>query len=169
MTATLAGAVGLLVAGAALLACAAIFRRGLRPRSLGASGSAAAPAAAVNLLVQIDRGSVHASDDAPGRTISVPQGTTVRALVARVLAEGYLPGIAGGQATWVVESSAAGAPAASQPIAVTAQQWAEAVFLVPADVSLAAHFGATPPRLHWRYRCQDDPDAVVAALQGPPR
>lgn len=126
------------------------------------------------MIVQIDRRSVHASDDAPSRRISVAPDTTLRALVALATADSFLPGISGGKATWVVESSGAGAGAGSNagggatlwPVAVCAQQWAEVKFLAAAEVSVAAHFGAMLPRLNFSYRSQQDPETVVAALGG---
>ncbi|MEO6281380.1 hypothetical protein [Roseateles sp.] len=151
-----------LMAGLAMLPCAAIFYLGLR---LGSRGRASTHAAAVNLTVRIERGTVHASDDAPSRRITVPPGTTLRALVALALEDLSNARIAGGKATWIVESSGAGAGAALQPIAVCAQQWTGVRFLIPADGSVAAHFGATLPRLNLRYRGQDDPEDALAALR----
>lgn len=159
-----------LVAGLALLPCAAIFYLGLRIGQRTAP--AGTPTDQVNLVVQIDRTGVHASDDAPSSRISVAPATTLRALVALATADRFPPGISGGEATWIVESSGAGACAYSaadggatrRPVAVCAQQWPEVKFLVAADVSVAAHFGAVLPRLYFDYRSQQDPDAVVAAL-----
>ncbi|MEO8059856.1 MAG: hypothetical protein ABI671_16200 [Burkholderiales bacterium] len=164
-----------LIAGAALLPCAAIFYLGLRLGSRSARGNASIPDAAANMEVQVERGSVHASDDAPSKRLSVSPNTTLRAMVELAIADSYLPNISGGNATWIVESSGAGAGAgagastALRPIAVIAQQWAEVKLLVAADVSIAAHFGATLPRLNVRYRCQEDPDAIVAALEAADR
>ncbi len=136
------------------------------------AGNASRPDAAVNLVVQIERRSVHASDEPPSRRISVSPDTTLRALVALASADRYLPDISGGKATWVVESSGAGVGegfnagggATLRPVAVCAQQWAEVTFLVAAEVSVATHFGAMLPKLNFSYRAQQDPDAVVAAL-----
>lgn len=170
-----------LIAGIALVPCAAVFYVGLLLASRGAGGSASARNAAAPLLVQVERSTVHASDDAPSKQISVPAHTTLRALVALAIDDGSIPSISGGKATWIVESSGAGvgvgvggvagagtgvgAGASLRPIAVFAQQWTDVKFLVPVGDSVASHFGQSPPRLHLHYRCQDDPHAVVAALE----
>ena len=65
------------------------------------------------MVVHIDRTDVHASDDAPSSRISVAPHTTPRALVALATADRFLPGISGDKATWVAESSGAGASADS--------------------------------------------------------
>ena len=163
-----------LMAGVALLPCAAVFYLGLQIGSRTAHGRTPTNGAVVNVVVQIDRSGVHASDDAPSSRISVAPDTTLRALVALATADRFLPGISGGRATWVVESSGAGAGASAastadgggtrRPVAVCAQQWPEVKFLVAAEVSVAAHFGTVLPRLNFNYRSQQDPDAVVAAL-----
>jgi hypothetical protein len=165
-----------LIAGLALLPCAAIFYFGLQIGSRTAPGPTPKKEAVVDMVVQIDRTDVHASDDAPSRRISVAPDTTLRALLALATADTFLPSISGGKATWVVESSGAGAGAGAgadstadggatrRPVAVCAQQWPEVKFLVTAEVSVATHFGAVPPRLNFHYRSQQDPDAVVAAL-----
>ena len=45
-----------------------------------------------------------------------------------------------------------------------AQQWLEVKFLVEAEVSVYALFGAGLPRLKHNYRSQQAQDAIVAAL-----
>jgi hypothetical protein len=158
-----------LMAGLALLPCAAIFYIGLRFGTRRQRAPVSTPAATAELLVHVERGSVHASDDAPPRQVRVPPQTTLHELLAVVMADGYLPRISGGQATWVVASSSATAGDALQPIAVCAQQWDRVMFLLPADVAVATHFGTTRPQLTFTYRCQDDPDAVAARLKAAPR
>ena len=161
-----------LIAGAALLPCAAVFYLGLQIGSPTARGGTPMDEAVVNTVVHIDRTGVHASDDAPSSWISVAPHTTLRALVTLATADRFLPGISGGKATRVVESSGASATADStagggatrRPVAVCAQRWPEVKFLMEAEVSVAAHFGAVLPRLNFNYRSQQDPDAVVAAL-----
>ncbi len=126
-----------------------------------------------DLEMRVERGTVHASDDAPSKQISVAPGTTVRAMVATAIADAYLPSITGGKATWIVESSGAGRGAetpnacgtALRPIAVCAQQWTEVKFLIDADVLVGTHFGETLPLLNLRYRCQAEPETVLRELQ----
>lgn len=151
-----------LIAGIALAPCAAIFYVGMRLGSRSVHARTSMDGTDENIVVQVERGNVHASDDAPSKRISVPLDTTLRALVALAISDRYIPSITGGKATWVVESSGDGT--ALRPIAVCAQQWADVVFLVPDGVSVATHFGAMQPRLNLSYRCQDDPAAVAAAL-----
>ena len=157
-----------LIAGIALLPCATIFYAGLRVGrrcTRATRGGAATHDPKANVVVQIERGSVHASDEAPSKHISVPPDTAVSAMVSLAIADRYMPSIAGGQATWIVESSGAGAGTALRPIAVWAQQWQEVKFLIAADVSVAAHFGTGLSRLNLNYRCQDNPNTVLAALK----
>lgn len=153
-----------LMAGFALVPCAAIFALGLW---LGSRSRRALVDNTVDMVVHVERGTVHASDDAPPKQIIVQPHTTLRAMLALAIADSYLPGISGGKATWVVESSGGRAlvdPAnALRPIAVCAQQWTAATFLVPASTTVAAHFRGRTPRLNLRYRCQAEPHAVVAA------
>jgi len=87
------------------------------------------------------------------------------------MGDGYMPSINGGQATWIVESTGhcADSGEAIRPIGVWAQQWVEVKFLVPAATSVAVHFGAGPKRLNLHYRCQEDPVAVLAALEASQR
>jgi len=153
--------------GMALVPCAAIFYLGLRVGLRGARSRASQHDAAANVVVQIERGTVHASDDAPSKQISIAPRTTLREMVALAIADSDLPSISGGMATWVVESSGncADVGMALRPIGVWAQQWAQVKFLVPVDISVAAHFGSGPKRLNLRYRCQTDPDAVFMALR----
>lgn len=163
-----------LMLGVALVPCGAVFLIGMvlsspftrrRPAAGGASATRPdAPPAAPTLVVQIDRGSVHASDDAHSRRIALRPDTTLRAMIESALAEGFLPSISGGRATWVVESSGAVAGAGGKAIAVCAQQWREPVFLIPDDTPIAMHFGTAAPRLNFDYRCQVDPDEAVSEL-----
>nr|WP_295786468.1 hypothetical protein [Rhodoferax sp.] len=157
-----------LVLGLAILPCAAIFYIGMklnaRMRCGRGKSSATSDALTGPLNVQVERGSVHASDEAPPRRIGVQSGTTIRTMLELATADAYLPRISGGKATWVVESTSAGGGKIFVPIAVCAQQWAEPAFLALADSSVAAHFGSSALCLNFRYRCQDDPDAVLAEM-----
>ena len=157
-----------LMFGAALLPCAAVFYLGMRLKPRVPSRSAAtewpATAPSASLTVQVERGSVHASDDAPSRRIALPAGATLRELLASALADAYLPTISGGRATWIVEASG-GSGGGFAPIAVCAQEWPAPFFLVEADRAAAGQFGDAVAVLNFRYRGQDDPDAVVGDLK----
>ena len=71
-----------LIAGAALLPCAAVFYLGLQIGSRTPRGGTPTDEAVVNMVVHIDRTGVHASADAPSSRISVAPHTTLRAPVA---------------------------------------------------------------------------------------
>lgn len=72
------------------------------------------------LEVAIDRDSVHAGDDlgSHATSITLDPSATLRALIEVIQDAGYLPGINGGKATWIICSS-------DKPIGVLAQQWPE--------------------------------------------
>jgi hypothetical protein len=156
-----------LMFGLVMLPCAAIFYVGMKLNARAARmyGESKSDAVTELLTVQVDRNSVHASDEAPPKRITVQPDATIRTMLELATAEAYLPSISGGKATWVVESAAAGAGVAFVPIALCAQQWAEPVFLVASDSSVAALFGSATPRLYFRYRCQEDPSAVLAEIR----
>lgn len=158
----------MLMAGAALMpvvllgwAVLALVRRIARGR---VETPSTATFGTLPLTVLVERGSVHASDDAPSRQIAVPPGSTLRALIESAIANAYLPRISGGKATWIVESNGGGAGTGFAPVAVCAQQWATPVLLAPAGTTVAGHFGRVTPRLNLRYRCQDDPHTVLAEV-----
>lgn len=155
----------------ALLPCGAIVALGFAAGSLAhrrdgrpATGAAArahggAPVdTAAPWRVRIDRDGVHASDEPRAETIAVPPGTTWLALLDRVGARRYLPAIRGGHATWVAELRGRAAPV---PIGVCAQQWPAPRLLV-ADAVARPPWGEAHVSLHFRYLCQQDPDAVFA-------
>lgn len=102
--------------------------------------------------IHLTRDSVAAGDDidAPHHlSTSVPISTSALSLVQSVLEHGYLPRIAGGEATWVISSH--------EPFAVCAQQWTmpKALTLPPSIEALASEDGAV--RLHFSYLAQVDP------------
>jgi uncharacterized protein (DUF58 family) len=156
----------MLMLGTALLPVAALVYVALMLRARRhrrAAETDAPPAGGMTpLTVQIERDGVHASDDAWPKQIVVDPGTTLRAMLGLAMADGFLPGISGGRATWVVEPSRDGIALA--PLAVCAQQWAQPAFLQAPDTTVAAHFGRAAPGLRFRYRCQADPDAIFAEI-----
>ena len=116
--------------------------------------------------IRIDRDCVHASDDGDARTIAVDDAATHFELFRQLRAAAYLPSIAGGRATWVIESSAAQPP----EIGVWAQEWPEARLLVP-DTDWPDDVAGAPVTLKFVYRTQEDPqrvfDDLVAARRPP--
>ena len=100
--------------------------------------------------------------DAPhALVLPIAGGESVRDIV-RMFGTSYLASIAGGQATWILETG--GRPA--RPLAVLAQQWWRPRFLVAPDIRVTAyiHQGILP-HLYLKYWCQVDPERVFGCLQ----
>jgi hypothetical protein len=120
------------------------------------------------LVIGIDRDSVHAGDDLESHrtSITLDPAVTLRTLFEEIQGMGYLPGISGGKATWIICSS-------GKQIGVLAQQWPEPKLVIPAESILSQYFGDTEPRLLFRYWCQKDPDEVFSHIkighEPPPR
>ena len=110
--------------------------------------------------VAIDRDSVHAGDDlgSHATSITLDPSATLRALIEVIQEAGYLPGINGGKATWIIWSS-------DKPIGVLAQQWPAPKLTVLPDSTVDQYFGNTEPRLLFRYWCQADPDEVFSNIK----
>jgi hypothetical protein len=108
--------------------------------------------------IMIWRDSVAMGDDADAPhewRLPLDPGATAGAVVEALLRARYLPSIAGGEATWIVEGA--------RPLAVVAQQWEAPRWLVPPETPVAAlRRPAGPPDLEVRYWCQADPDRVRA-------
>ncbi|MFZ6777906.1 hypothetical protein ACO0LD_13835 [Undibacterium sp. Ji83W] len=115
------------------------------------------------LHIRIDRDSVHAGDDtvSHAENIAVPANTSLASLLEQIRVGNFLPSISGGKATWMIESS--GSP--FKTIGVLAQQWQEPCVIIDAAVDVAQHFAGQQANLFFRYRCQIDPDTVLAQLQ----
>jgi hypothetical protein len=76
-------------------------------------------------LLNVERESVCAGDDidAPHtRRFAVAAGASLAEAISEIVVAGYLAPIAGGKATWIVETG--------KPVAVVAQQWKSPKFLV---------------------------------------
>lgn len=108
------------------------------------------------LKIRITRDSVAAGDDydAPHeKVLSLRDGSTLINVLREVWSVGYLPLIAGGRATWVVE--------ASEPLAVIAQEWPKPRFL-----SAVLRLPSVPLSIHFAYLAQESPEQVLARLEG---
>jgi hypothetical protein len=96
--------------------------------------------------------------DAPHEwAVAIPPEAPIRSLVSKILERKYLATIGGGRATWIVEGK--------RPVAVLAQQWRDARWLVEADspiMTLRREGGR--PDFKIRYWCQIDPEEVYACL-----
>jgi len=109
---------------------------------------------------------VHPGDDcdAPHEiTITISNDESLESVIRRVGSSGYLARISGGKATWIVESG-------SRALAVVAQQWPVARFLVAADHRVLSVLSPDAScDLNFIYWCQADPDDVFDCLnQGKP-
>jgi hypothetical protein len=114
------------------------------------------------LHVRIDRDSVHAGDDFEPHVsaLSANPTDTLASLLQAIRQSGWLPGIARGEATWVIESSGGH----TNPIGVLAQQWSTPKLTVPLEATLHAHFGVHEASLNFRYWCQADPELVFECI-----
>lgn len=114
----------------------------------------------LHMKIYVSRRSVAAGDDinAPNSdSLSVPDGTDLGKIVRGIAQSGYLPKIAGGQATWSVTSNV--------PVAIVAQQWAEPRMLDPLNLNeLDLRDGIL--RLYFNYHAQIDPETVYKVFWG---
>jgi hypothetical protein len=116
----------------------------------------------LHMKVYASRGSVAAGDDvdAPhGRRFWFFGSPSLERILKKISRSGYLPSIAGGQATWSVTSNV--------PVAVIAEQWAEPrmISLRPDDLKrLDQEQGIL--KLRFDYHAQLDPDSVYRNLTG---
>ncbi|GAB2902307.1 hypothetical protein GCM10027046_34220 [Uliginosibacterium flavum] len=120
------------------------------------------------LTVHLNRDSVHPGDDLESHasTIQVESQVSIGEVLEQVK-RSYLPGIAGGQATWIISCSGKG----PSPLGVLAQQWKEPKLRVSLSVVVSEVLDTTRPSLTFDYWCQKDPDLVfnrIAAGKEPP-
>lgn len=112
------------------------------------------------MTIRMTRDSVCMADDvdAPHETfMEVQDDLSMAEIIGLISRSGYLASIAGGMASWSVESG--------RPIAVVAQQWAEPKMLVDSGKDGTAQLKVgSSLQLHFRYHAQEDPDAVLATL-----
>jgi hypothetical protein len=115
------------------------------------------------LEVRLDRDSVHAGDDFESHESSIvlSDSLSVEAAIAEIRSNGYLPTIAGGKATWLIESTGTG----KRCIGVLAQQWVVPRLFIPASTSLKSHFGMAEPSFSFIYWCQANPATVYSAVK----
>jgi hypothetical protein len=91
---------------------------------------------------------------------SVSSSSTVLDMLNAAWRACPLAGIAGGQATWLIDVGNYGAC-----IGVMAQQWSQPKLLIAPDTNAADLFAGGEASLYFRYWCQCDPGAVFDALQ----
>ena len=114
------------------------------------------------MRIYATRGSVAAGDDADAphaRHFDFPEGTSLEDALAQIQAARYLPGIAGGQASW--------SAASHRPVAVLAQQWDRPRLLVPWPAgSQALDWQNGTLRLHFNYHAQVEPETIYRVFWG---
>ena len=111
----------------------------------------------------VDRDSVSAGDDCQSHEslFSTSRGTSVVEFLREARRASPLASIAGGQATWLIDTKGSGEGC----IGVVAQQWAEPRLLIPRDTTVEEVYGRCHPTVFFRYWCQASPEAVLDALK----
>ena len=109
------------------------------------------------ISIRVDRDSVHQGDDLDSHaiTVAMPAGTTVGEMLQHLREIRFLPGIAGGEATWLVD-------ACGTCIGVIAQQWREPQLTIESSKPVSAL--SEYPAFYFRYWCQANPDQVFACV-----
>jgi hypothetical protein len=79
--------------------------------------------------------------------------------ISEIVVAGYLARIAGGKATWIVETG--------KPVAVVAQQWKSPKFLIDPATPVTDYLlaGGTQRTFFFRYWCQVSPPIVFDCLR----
>jgi hypothetical protein len=115
------------------------------------------------ISVKINRDSVHPGDDLDSHatTINIPAQSTVINLLDGIRKSNFLPSIAGGEATWIIDCS--GAPNGN--LGVLAQQWNTPRLTVPEETSVAQLSFDCTINLYFQYWCQSDPDVVYSCVR----
>jgi hypothetical protein len=113
------------------------------------------------MWVILRRDSVAAGDDADApheKTITVPDGSGIEAIIITVAKSGYLASISGGKATWSATSNI--------PLAVVAQEWEQPrmVSAFPVDWK-QLNWERDVLRLYFTYYAQLDPQLVYETLR----
>jgi len=89
--------------------------------------------------------------------MEVTPSTTLKEVTNYLIKDHYLASIAGGKATWILQSN--------RPLAVVAQQWEQASFLIPADTLIADCIELEQkPNLQFVYKGSADPNQLVEQL-----
>ena len=113
------------------------------------------------LELNVERDSVCAGDDidAPHtKSFAFQANTTIAEALSEIIGTGYLVKIAGGKATWIVETD--------KPFAVVAQHWQSPKFLIDPGTPLTACVRpGLPNALFFRYWCQVAPEVVFDCLR----
>ncbi|MEM8672223.1 MAG: hypothetical protein AAGG48_32210 [Planctomycetota bacterium] len=98
--------------------------------------------------------------DAPHDDSIQVADSSVASVVRGIVARRYLASIAGGKATWILRRTESGSP-----LAVIAQQWDQARYLVAETDSVHPDDATGKLHVYVEYYCQVEPDAIYNALQ----
>ncbi|OWA37478.1 hypothetical protein B9G55_05335 [Saccharibacillus sp. O16] len=113
------------------------------------------------MIIRLERDSVCMGDDctAPNAaSLEIADAARLPELIGQIRKMYYLASIYGGKATWVLYQE-------QKPLAVVAQQWEEAKYLIDPGTRLFELFsGAASGDLRFAYRTQQDPDEVFRQL-----
>ncbi|CDF62025.1 hypothetical protein XFF4834R_chr25190 [Xanthomonas citri pv. fuscans] len=114
------------------------------------------------IQITADRDSVCAGDDCDSHraTFSIAASSNVLEVLAAAWRACPLAGIAGGQATWLLDVAGS-----ENCIGVMAQQWHQPRLLIHPETSATDLFKGKEPSLYFRYWCQSNPDAVFESIQ----
>jgi hypothetical protein len=110
------------------------------------------------------RDSVSAGDDCdtPHELVLPFRDESLCSFAARLLGQSYLASIAGGRATWILQTDRR----AGLSLAVVAQQWSQPRFLVDPESPVSSYIQCdSTPHFYFRYWCQVEPERVFACLQ----
>lgn len=114
----------------------------------------------MNNTLTIWRDSVSMGDDADAPhelLLEVTPNTTLQEVTEFLIKEKYLATIAGGRATWILQSN--------KPLAVVAQQWEQAQYLTAPETLIAECIETEKkPNLQFSYKLATNPDRLVATL-----
>jgi hypothetical protein len=114
------------------------------------------------LTVTVDRDSVCAGDDCDSHEakFEILASASVLELLSTAFQASPLAGVAGGQATWLINSAGCG----ENCIGVMAQQWLVPRLTIPTTTTADELFAGKAGGLHFRYWGQSNPEAVFGAL-----
>ena len=115
----------------------------------------------MKVTVHQNRDSVHPGDnlESHGAYVEVDSDGKFGALSMQLMQD-YLPGIAGGEATWIVSGSAN----SPSPLGVVAQQWTSPRLRIPAEMTVGQVLGIERPSIYFEYWSQKDPIQVFNAI-----
>ena len=111
----------------------------------------------------VDRDSVCAADDSQSHEapFTTNPKTTIAEFLRQAIHASPLAGIAGGQATWLIDTEGYGKGC----IGVMAQQWSGPRLVLPDDTTVEQLFGNRQPTVFFRFWSQSSPEAVFQALR----